>query len=101
MKFKSRLSYGDPAQIARKRNIPGPGTHEDKTQLNKYGVYASSEMPNSKSARWAKDGRLKQIKKHTSPGPGQHETYGETAKAFNFASQFHTILTPSFGVGER
>ena len=88
MKFKSRLSYGDPEQTARKRNIPGPGTHEDKTQLNKYGQYISSELPNSKASRWSKGTRTeaKFNKKDFQPGPGAHDTYGNTATGFNFAS---------------
>jgi len=53
-------------------------------------------MNNSKSARWSKGNRLiNYVNKN--PGPGAHETYGNTAEPNNFASQFHTILTRGFG----
>jgi len=47
--FKSKLSYGDPEHMAKMRNIPGPGTHEDKSQFNENGNYFPSEMQNSKA----------------------------------------------------
>ena len=33
-KLKYKLDYGDPDIMARKRNIPGPGTHENVLQMD-------------------------------------------------------------------
>mmetsp|Transcript_3926 Transcript_3926/g.5932 ORF Transcript_3926/g.5932 Transcript_3926/m.5932 type:complete len:143 (+) Transcript_3926:295-723(+) len=52
-KLKSRIPYGDPAQIARKKNIPPPGTYDDTLQTDKHGHYNHfSQWNNSKAARW-------------------------------------------------
>jgi len=45
--------------MAKRRNIPGPGTHEDVTKMDSVGRYVSSELNNSKAACWSKDERLK------------------------------------------
>jgi len=61
-KLKFKLEYGDASMMAKKRNIPAPGTYE-MVSMHKEGKYVSSEMNNSKSARWSKDDRLKHFSK--------------------------------------
>ena len=43
----------EPAVINKRKNIPGPGTYEPKTNMNKIGVYSVSTMPNSKAQAWS------------------------------------------------
>jgi len=82
-KLKFKLDYGDPETMAKKRNVPGPGTHENVLQINKYGNYCSSEVNNSKAARFSTGARLKDYtsKYQRTPPPGAHEEFGQTAKA--------------------
>lgn len=48
-KMKSRLFYGDPAQIALKKNIPDPGYYGEPLATNATGKYNhNSEWSNSK-----------------------------------------------------
>jgi hypothetical protein len=77
--MKEKLSFGDPATVAKKKNIPPPG-HYEIVGMHKEGRYPISEFYNSKSARWSKDERLKPTgsKYEQSPGPGAHETFGNT-----------------------
>jgi hypothetical protein len=51
---------------------PGAGTYDDVLQLDKEGKYNSSQYNNSKSARWAKDERLRlpPSTHYMVPGPG-------------------------------
>jgi len=47
--MKSRLFYGDPAQIALKKNIPDPGYYGEPLATNATGKYnQNSEWSNSK-----------------------------------------------------
>ena len=41
-KMKYKLQYGDPDIMARKRNIPAPGTYENVLQMDSAGRYQSS-----------------------------------------------------------
>lgn len=38
-KLKGKLHYGEPDRIARKEDLPPPGTYEDQLSLDKMGVY--------------------------------------------------------------
>jgi len=100
--MKEKLSFGDPATVTKKKNIPPPG-HYEIVGMHKEGRYPISEFYNSKSARWSKDERLKPTgsKYEQSPGPGAHETFGNTCEPNHVASQFHTIKSPSFNGSER
>jgi hypothetical protein len=40
--MKYKLQYGDPDIMARKRNIPAPGTYENVLQMDSAGRYQSS-----------------------------------------------------------
>lgn len=82
--IKSRLEYGDPAQMAIKKNVPGVGHYPDVQGINKEGKYNHiSEWSNSKAQRWGPiTDRFKAYDAtRNNPGPGAHELFGETSKA--------------------
>ena len=63
--------------INKKKNIPGPGTYENKLEINKLGVYSISSMANSKAAAWSPSKkRFIDLNKHRLglPGPGEYDT---------------------------
>jgi len=43
----------EPANVMIKGNVPGPGTYAPKIELNKFGKYCLSTLPNSKAANWS------------------------------------------------
>ena len=96
-KLKSRLDYGDPAQMARKKGVPDPGAYELKG-IDKFGEYINSEQPNSRSARWSKDDRMKHLSAlpgnvKDTPGPGAHEPKGCVADLNgSHLSHFHSLM---------
>jgi len=76
-KLKSRLMYGDPAAIAKKKNIPPPGHYNNILKTDKLGQYNfNSEWFNSKAAKWGYPYDRFKVLNTTSqitPGPGTHE----------------------------
>ena len=39
----------DPTLLSKKQAIPGPGSYEPKSAIDKFGVYHLSNQPNSKA----------------------------------------------------
>ena len=68
-------------RLERKKNYPGAGTYDNVLSFDKEGRYQSSTFTNSKSARWAKDEKLKPpISTHLAvPGPGEYDHVGNTS----------------------
>ena len=102
-KLKFKLDYLDDTKRALKRNIPAPGTYEDVLRMDPRGRYSSSQFFNSKSARWAKDERLRlpPSTHYSVPGVGTHNHVGNTGDTVQVASQFHTVATRIFGKEQR
>lgn len=102
-KLKHKLNYGDDYHTALKKNIPAPGTYEDVLRLDGNGRYTSSEFNNSKSARWAKDDKLRlpPSTHYVVPGPGIYEHVGNVGQTIQSASQYHTVATRIFGKEQR
>lgn len=71
--------------------------------MNRKGVYdVRSEWQNSRAAYWGpKTDRFRKGSNNGSPGPGAHDQYGELKKGNQAISNYHTIKTPSFGIGEK
>ncbi len=40
--LKSRLKTGDPTELEKRKNVPGPGYYPDKLQIDKVGKYTVS-----------------------------------------------------------
>ena len=76
-KLKSRVIYDDPADVARRRGVPPPGSYNEVLRINKEGNYNfNSEWSNSKAAKWGPyHDRFKRVKTTSdmTPGPGTHE----------------------------
>lgn len=98
-KLKYKLDYGNPDKIARKRNIPAPGTYENILEIGPNGRYTSSQFSNSKSARWAKEERLRlpPSTHYAVPGPGVYNHTGNTGNTIQSVSSYPTVATRIFG----
>jgi hypothetical protein len=103
--LKSRNDFHDAARIAKKKNIPPPGHYEDTLALAPTGKYnCNSEWVNSKAQKWAPASdrfKLDRASYRFNPGPGTYNQHGELNKGHQHNSNFHSIKTPSFGIGER
>ena len=73
--LKGRLEYGDPEIMAKKKNTPFPGVHGNPLAINELGNYCSSEVNNSKAAKFSTSRRTppNPDKYQTKPDPGAHE----------------------------
>ena len=49
--------HDDPEIMAKKRNYPCPGVHGNPLAINKLGNYCSSEVNNSKAAKFSTSSR--------------------------------------------
>ena len=112
-KFKHKLYYGTPDQIALKKNNPSPCHYGDVAAMNDGGTYNyNSEWNNTKAQRWSPSKKRfdeTSLYKTAHLGPGSHENHGEicghntTPSKMGFAinSMYHSVKSPTFGVGDR
>ena len=80
-KFKHKLYYGTPDQIAIKKDCPSPCHYGDVAALNDKGTYNyNSEWNNTKAQRWSPSKKRfdeTNLYKTANLGPGSHENHGE------------------------
>ena len=65
--LRGRLDNADPGTMAKKKDYPPPGIHGNPLAINKLGNYCSSEVNNSKAARF-------RMGRRTPPNPDRFQT---------------------------